>query len=856
MTGSHPMRWIVLLLCGALSVLGCVGSTDSPQGEIGSLSLELVLAGGTVIDEVDWVISRDGMEPMGGTVNTSAPGSTASIEVFGLLPSIGKDYTMTMEAIATDGETMCKGSQDFGIDVGEVTEIEVMLNCKLPERLGAVRVNGEFNICAELLKAVVSPLQTSVGNDIDLKSQAVDQDDDSITYMWSGDGGSFADSSAPSTTYTCLDVGNHEITISVTDNDKYCDMAEWTVPVTCVLGEVECTMDEQCDDGNDCTQNVCTAGSCLNPNEDQGATCNQDGGAVCDGDGNCVECNNNLDCDEGFVCDDNNDCVLDVECTMDEQCSDGDDCTKDLCTAGSCSNPNEDQGVTCDLIGQEDGFCDGNGTCVECNENQNCDEICFENECVSDPDIFCDTGICVNDDDAKQECVTAFLVCLQEASLNQEACIVLSLLECNECNDDQDCDEGFVCDDNNECVVPLECIDDTNCDEDGNPCTAAACENNTCGQVPTNETGSCASGTGSEDGSCSAGVCESNDECTADDGCPDDDGEECTVPVCVQTGAPYVCDEDSAPADGNECDGGNGECQAGACEPLGPPTFDLSKSVFRAYNNLLPDDPICATPSLFPGADEQKCVQNDGFTNNPADITGSVTFTNTGGNNWDVDVTQNLSFIIDTFIAAALSNVFIQTDSTTIMAGTGTGDVADGSQITLDALAAPNQAFNMNVIDCTQSNPAGCGGTVLCRSLNIVGVGSPCTCVDNLAPCDDCFVASLGQTCGNITAGECDPTDTSSDICGLAALGPGQGATCQKFPTETTDLDEAGCLNLLPNTLLENFMRSFNPVTFADNGGTLEFQLDGGPSDVDGWYEVNPYVQDPSQFLALSGVQQ
>ena len=151
--------------------------------------MQLTIAGDVEIEEVAWVITGGDMPSMNGTIDTSAPGSTASIEVFGLPPSIGQDYRITMEAIGTDGETTCKGSEDFGIDIGEVTEIMVMLNCKRPQRLGSVRVNGKFNVCAELTKVVVSPLQTSVGNDIDLFSAAEDLEDDNIDYSWTGTGG-------------------------------------------------------------------------------------------------------------------------------------------------------------------------------------------------------------------------------------------------------------------------------------------------------------------------------------------------------------------------------------------------------------------------------------------------------------------------------------------------------------------------------------------------------------------------------------------------------------------------------------------------------------------------------------------
>lgn len=234
MASSHPLRWIIVPLCAALAALGCSGA-DTPPGETGSLSLNLVLAGGIEIDVVDWVITGGEMPPMGGTIDTSAPDATASIEVFGLPATIGQDYRITMEAIATDGETTCKGSEDFGIDVGEVTEIMVMLNCKRPERLGSVRVNGKFNVCAELTKVVVSPLQTSLGNDIDLFSAAEDLEDDDIHYLWIGTGGSIDNAQAASTTYTCTDLGDHFVKITVTDepDSEYCD-SSWTVQVRCV----------------------------------------------------------------------------------------------------------------------------------------------------------------------------------------------------------------------------------------------------------------------------------------------------------------------------------------------------------------------------------------------------------------------------------------------------------------------------------------------------------------------------------------------------------------------------------------------------------------------------------------------
>jgi hypothetical protein len=110
----------------------------------------------------------------------------------------------------------------------------VMLNCKPNEQYGGVRVNGKFNFCADLIKVVVSPLQTSIGHQIDVLAKAVDLEGDPIEYLWTGTGGSFADPTAPETTYTCEQVGDQTITITVSDDGfEYCD-CNWTVDITCV----------------------------------------------------------------------------------------------------------------------------------------------------------------------------------------------------------------------------------------------------------------------------------------------------------------------------------------------------------------------------------------------------------------------------------------------------------------------------------------------------------------------------------------------------------------------------------------------------------------------------------------------
>jgi len=333
---THPMRWLVFLVCSSLFALGC--STDTQQGGAsGSLSLDLVLADGIVINEVDYEISGNGMEAMGGTIDTSAPGATASVEVYGLLP--GEDYLVELEATSEDGEVTCRGSAEFDVEIGVSTDVMVMLNCKLPMDEGGVRVNGKVNICAQLHKVVVSPLQTSIGNDIDLSALGKAEEGDPIAYLWTGTGGSIADANAPSTTYTCEETGEQTITITISDDDfEYC-MDDWTVPVTCV--EAGLCEDVDCDDSNECTDNDCNlvSGTCINDPVEDGTECDAGAGA----------CENGV-CAAVDLCED-------ADCSSDNECVEDGACNPDngMCIDGA----NRPSGTPCEDV----GFCDGAGNC-------------------------------------------------------------------------------------------------------------------------------------------------------------------------------------------------------------------------------------------------------------------------------------------------------------------------------------------------------------------------------------------------------------------------------------------------------------------------------------------------------------
>ncbi|MBW2508445.1 MAG: DUF839 domain-containing protein [Deltaproteobacteria bacterium] len=222
-----------LVLLSALA-LGCSGDTQSSGGGsgTGSLALQIQLENGAEVSTVEWVLTRGGMEPMSGGIDTSAPGSTASVEVFGLEP--GDGYRITMTAETTDEQTRCTGATDFAVAVNQATEIMVVLRCQGPPRYGAVRANGKINVCTELSKMVVSPLQTAVGNTIELFAAGDDAEGDDFEFLWTSGPGEIDDASAAETAFTCTEAGPGFVAVAVSDDGfDACD-ASWTVEVNCI----------------------------------------------------------------------------------------------------------------------------------------------------------------------------------------------------------------------------------------------------------------------------------------------------------------------------------------------------------------------------------------------------------------------------------------------------------------------------------------------------------------------------------------------------------------------------------------------------------------------------------------------
>ena len=225
-----------LMLGVALFTAGCGNDTSGECSSALEINVEIVNTEinvdglELVINEVLYKISGNGVD-ITGTIDTSDPHFSIALE----LPA-GEDYLVELEATSEDGETTCRGSENFDVTIGEHTQVEVLLLCSLGQRFGAVLADGWFNICAEVTDRVVAPLETTIGHTIIVTSAAEDDDgdNDDIQYSWTAITGSFDNPSAESTFYTCEQEGTDEIKLTVSDDHfQYCNDS-WSVPVECV----------------------------------------------------------------------------------------------------------------------------------------------------------------------------------------------------------------------------------------------------------------------------------------------------------------------------------------------------------------------------------------------------------------------------------------------------------------------------------------------------------------------------------------------------------------------------------------------------------------------------------------------
>ena len=291
------------------------------------------------------------------------------------------------------------------------------------------------------------------------------------------------------------------------------------------------------DDGNQCTDEVCTNGTPGHPNKAAGAACS-------DGNG----CTQTDTCQAG-ACVGNNP----VTCMALDQCHDPGVCNP---ASGMCSNPNKSNGTTCtdsNACTQMDSC--QNGTCVGANP-----VVCTAlDQCHSVGTCNTMTGVCSNPNKSNGTTCNDNNLCTQTDTCQTGVCTGSNPVTCtalDQCHTAGTCDmvtgmcsnpakaNGAACTDANACTQSDTCQNGTCVGANPVVCTALdQCHN----------VGTCNTGTGvcSNPNKANNTACNDSNACTQSDTCQNG--------TC--TGAnPVVCTAMDACHDVGTCNTGTGVC--------------------------------------------------------------------------------------------------------------------------------------------------------------------------------------------------------------------------------------------------------------------------------------------------------
>ncbi len=371
-----------------------------------------------------------------------------------------------------------------------------------------------------------------------------------------------------------------------------------------------CTTDQDCNDNNPCTLDLCLSGGQCKNKPQAGASCD-DGNActegdLCDAAGECggevvfckkpdpckkSECDTVLGCviknaDDGTACTDGN------ACTVVDSCSEG------ACAPGKaveCSDSNQ-QDCVVPTCSPATGGCDDMMPAPEgtaCKDGNPCttgDSCSADGKCTGGEPVDCKGEL---------SCWNGW--CNEQAKEGDDPCV----------GDWKD--EGVGCDDGSECTTNDKCtwMDDkmacagqpVNCDDDS-PCTVESCEAGVgCTYETLAEGSDCSSG----DGKCFVvGKCQDGECVGSGPKCYDENP--CTDNVCDgQTGECHFVPNDKPCDDGNPCTAGD-VCSGGGCG--GSPALCLVDDNPCTQDTCDPQTGKCGTPE----PDGTSCDDSDPCT--------------------------------------------------------------------------------------------------------------------------------------------------------------------------------------------------------------------------------------------------
>ncbi|MBM4353341.1 MAG: hypothetical protein FJ109_06010 [Deltaproteobacteria bacterium] len=302
---------------------------------------------------------------------------------------------------------------------------------------------------------------------------------------------------------------------------------------------------ELCDDGNDCTEDLCS------------------GAAGCE-----HVALSDIECKDGNTCTVADHCQDGACVGKSVDCDDKNPCTDDSCDeAGGCINePNLldcDDGDPCTVADQcKSGNCTGFQVACDCESDSDCKVL--EDGDVCNGTLYCDTTA------IPFHCAVApasVKTCQQPAGVDAP-CLAAACDPVTGMCSFEPANDGGPCADDSACTLGDSCVAGqcsggpaANCN-DGNPCTDDVCDPaGGCQHFPNGK--SCSDGNVCTTGDlCNEGACVPSGELPCDDGNP------CTDDTCIAAaGCQHVSNQGPCD-DGNACTTGDA-CTAGQCKPTG-----------------------------------------------------------------------------------------------------------------------------------------------------------------------------------------------------------------------------------------------------------------------------------------------
>ena len=188
----------------------------------GSVGLALQVSPGVSVTNGDYAISGPNGFMRTGTLMV---GQTSDVPVVLTMLPAGTGYTLTANAVASDGITTCSGTTPFDVTSGgPSSSVVVHLVCRVPAQAGVVVATGQINVCPIIEGISANPAEALVGSTLSLAAVAHDADGapSPLAYTWSASAGSLSSTSAANPVFTCTTAGVATITVTASDGDPAC----------------------------------------------------------------------------------------------------------------------------------------------------------------------------------------------------------------------------------------------------------------------------------------------------------------------------------------------------------------------------------------------------------------------------------------------------------------------------------------------------------------------------------------------------------------------------------------------------------------------------------------------------------